>query len=59
VRWLCEQGLDAQAFVTEYGEESAEAETGLAADAEPPAPVAELPPETEGSEQMTMAKVTV
>lgn len=26
VRWLCEQGLDAQGFNTEYGEEEAEAE---------------------------------
>lgn len=32
VRWLCEQGLDAQAFVTEYGEEAAEAETDFAAE---------------------------
>jgi putative mRNA 3-end processing factor len=58
---LCEQGLDAQAFVTEYGEESAEAETGLPADAEPdaPAPAADLPPATEGSVHITMAKVSV
>lgn len=26
VRWLCEQGLDAQGFNTQYGEEAAEAE---------------------------------
>jgi putative mRNA 3-end processing factor len=31
VRWLREQGLQAEAFETEYGDETAEAETGEAA----------------------------
>ena len=34
VRWLCEQGLDAQGFTTEYGEEAAEAEAHLPQDIE-------------------------
>ena len=52
VRWLNEKGLDAQGFTTEYGDESAEAETHLP-------PEAELPQEAEGSEQMSISKATV
>ena len=73
VRWLCEQGLDAQGFVTEYGEEAAEAETELPPESSetsqapetvlPPeaglSPEAKLPPETEGSQHMNIAKATV
>ena len=35
VRWLNEQGLDAQGFNTEYGDEAAEAEANLPAQTEP------------------------
>lgn len=63
VRWLCEQGLDAQGFVTEYGEEAAEAETGLPETDAPSeaglSPEATLPPGAEGSEHMNMTKATV
>ena len=67
VRWLCEQGLDAQGFVTEYGEEAAEAESDLSPESSATAsapeaalpPEAELPPETEGSDPMNIAKATV
>ena len=52
VRWLNEQGLDAQGFTTEYGDEAAEAETHLP-------PEADLPPETEGAEHMNISKATV
>ena len=27
VRWLCEQGLDAQSFATEYGDDEESSET--------------------------------
>jgi putative mRNA 3-end processing factor len=30
VRWLCEQGLDAGAFKTEYGDDAVEADTAEA-----------------------------
>jgi putative mRNA 3-end processing factor len=33
VRWLCQIGLDAKAFDTEYGEEDDEAVTGTAEEA--------------------------
>jgi putative mRNA 3-end processing factor len=67
VRWLCEQGLDAQGFVTEYGEEAAEAETDLSPESSETSqtpenalpPEAGLPPEAEGSEHMNIAKATV
>jgi putative mRNA 3-end processing factor len=49
VRWLNEQGLDAQGFTTEYGEEAAEAEAHLA-------PESALPSETEGSEPINITK---
>ena len=51
VRWLCEQGLDAQGFTTEYGEEAAEAEAGIL--------TAELLSETEGSMNMSITKAAV
>jgi putative mRNA 3-end processing factor len=31
VRWLCEQGLDAQSFATEYGDDEESSETDTAA----------------------------
>jgi putative mRNA 3-end processing factor len=51
VRWLCEQGLDAQGFSTEYGEEAAEAEAHLPEDA------SGTP--SEGNEHPTIDKATV
>ena len=52
VRWLNEQGLDAQGFTTEYGEEAAEAETYLPLETN-------LPPECEGNDHMDIIKATV
>jgi putative mRNA 3-end processing factor len=52
VRWLNEQGLDAQGFTTEYGEEAAEAETHLV-------PETVLSTETEGNAHMDINKATV
>ena len=72
VRWLNEQGLDAQGFTTEYGEEAAEAETHLPPEAQ--LPTESLPPanvysensveetqsvEAEGSEHMNINKAAV
>lgn len=58
VRWLGEQGLDAQAFSTEYGEEAAEAETHLPNETHLAA-VADLPIDAEGSVQMNIIKATI
>ena len=57
VRWLCEQGLDAQGFSTEYGEEAAESETHLLPESH--LPPEQLPTESEASIEMDINKATV
>ena len=44
VRWLCEQGLDAQVFATEYGGDDNEDDTDAAAEQPASAPAAEAAP---------------
>ena len=41
VRWLCEQGLDAQVFATEYGADDNEDDAGAAPPAQADAPAPE------------------
>ena len=51
VRYLTEQGLDAQSFETEYGDETAEAETHMQPE--------QLSAESETSTYMDINKATV
>ena len=44
VRWLCEQGLNAQVFATEYGGDDNDDDTGAAAEQPISAPAAEAAP---------------
>ena len=57
VRYLSEQGLDAQGFNTEYGEEAAEAEAHLLPESH--LPPEQLPTESEASIEMDINKATV